>query len=131
MRLSDVKGERVFDVIADIIVPIANIAEDKKATELFTRKKLPEGMTPKSFLLQRAKEAVPALLKGHKSDLVAILSTIEGISAEQYLKTLNLTSLFKDCVDLLTDEVFKELFISAQSENSSGSASESTEARKA
>ena len=26
MRLSDIKGERVFDVIADIIDPIANIA---------------------------------------------------------------------------------------------------------
>ena len=36
--------------------------------------------------------------------------------------------LFKDCTDLLTDEVFMELFISAQSENNSGSAQESIEA---
>ena len=28
MKLSDIKGERTLDVIADIIDPIANIAED-------------------------------------------------------------------------------------------------------
>ena len=32
MRLSDIQGERVFDVIADIIDPIANIAEDDAAS---------------------------------------------------------------------------------------------------
>ena len=44
---------------------------------------------------------------------------------------LNLVKLFKDATDLLTDEAFAELFISAQGENSSGSAQESTEAPSA
>ena len=50
MRLSDIQGERVFDVIADIIDPIANIAEDNAASALFKREKLPEGMTAKEFM---------------------------------------------------------------------------------
>ena len=37
MRLSDIQGERVFDVIADIIDPIANIAEDDAASAMFRR----------------------------------------------------------------------------------------------
>ena len=37
MRLSDIKGDRVFDVIADIIDPIANIASDETASALFKR----------------------------------------------------------------------------------------------
>ena len=44
MKLSKIKGERVFDVIADIINPIANIAEDKEAAALFQRQKLPDGV---------------------------------------------------------------------------------------
>lgn len=47
MKLSDIQGDRVFDVIADIIDPIANIAEDEKASAMFQREKLPEGMTGK------------------------------------------------------------------------------------
>ena len=128
MRLSDIKGDRVFDVIADIIDPIANIASDETASALFKREKLPEGMTAKKFLMKRVRKSLPVLLKGHKSDIIAILSAIEGVSAEEYSGALNLVKLVKDCTDLLTDEAFMELFISAQSENNSGSAQESIEA---
>lgn len=127
MRLSDIKGERTLEVIADIIDPIANIAEDEEASALFKREKLPEGMTAKKFLLQKARKAAPALLKGHKRDIIAILSAIEGTSPGAYAGALNLVKLIKDTVDLLTDEAFGALFISAQSVDSSGSAQEITE----
>ena len=127
MRLSDIKGDRVFDVISDIIDLIANIASDETASALFKREKLPEGMTAKSFLLKRARKAVPALLKGHKSDIITVLSTIEGVSADDYRASLTLAKLMKDTAELMTDEAFGELFISAQSGTSSGSAQENTE----
>lgn len=130
MRLSDIKGDRVFDVIADIIDPIANIASDETASALFKREKLPEGMTAKSFLLKRARKAVPALLKGHKSDIITVLSTIEGVSADDYRESLTLAKLMKDTAELMTDEAFGELFISAQSGTSSGSAQENIEEAK-
>lgn len=129
MRLSDIQGDRVFDVIADIIDPIANIAEDDAASALFKREKLPEGMTAKAFLLKRTRAAIPALLKGHKGDIISILATIEGSSAEKYKADLSLAKLMKDATELLTDEAFGELFLSAQSENSSGSAQENTEGK--
>ena len=127
MKLSDIHGERVFDVIADIIDPIANIAEDEKASAMFRREKLPDGMTAKQFVTQRARKALPALLKGHKGDIIAILAAIEGVSADDYKGTLNLVKLTRDATELLTDEAFGELFISAQSGKSSGSAQENTE----
>lgn len=129
MRLSDVKGERTFEVIADIIDPIANIAEDEAASELFRPKKLPEGMTAKEFLLKRAKKAVPALLRGHKEDIISILAAIAGQSPKEYAEGLNLVSLVHDCTELLTDEAFTRLFISAQGTGGgkpSGSAQENT-----
>ena len=126
MRLSDIKGDRVFDVIADIIDPIANIASDETASAIFKREKLPEGMTAKEFLMERARKAVPALLKGHKSDIITVLATIEGTSADDYRASLTLAKLMQDTAELLTDEAFGELFISAQSGTSSGSAQENT-----
>ena len=130
MRLSDIKGDRVFDVIADIIDPIANIASDETASALFKREKLPEGMTSKEFVTQRARKALPALLKGHKGDIISILASIEGVSAESYKGALNLVKLMRDATELLTDEAFGALFLSAQSGKSSGSAQENTEGKE-
>lgn len=127
MRLSDIQGERVFDIIADIIDPIANIAEDDAASALFKREKLPEGMTAKAFLIKRARKSLPALFKGHKGDIIAILSAIGGVSEEQYKSELNPIKLMRDATELLTDEAFGALFLSAQSGKSSGSAQENTE----
>ena len=130
MRLSDIKGDRTLDVIAEIIDPIANIAEDEESSDMFRREKLPDGMTAKKFLMKRVRKSLPVLLKGHKADIIAILSAIDGVSADEYAGALNLVKLVKDCTDLLTDEAFMELFISAQSETNSGSAQESIEAPK-
>ena len=129
MRLSDIQGERVFDVIADIIDPIANIAEDDAASALFKREKLPDGMTVKQFATQRARKALPALLKNHKGDIIAILASIDGVSADAYKGALNLVKLTRDTVELLFDDAFTAFFLSAQSENSSGSAQENTEGK--
>ena len=130
MKLSDIQGERVFDVIADIIDPIGNIAEDEKASAMFRREKIPDGMTAKEFAMQRARKALPALLKQHKGDIIMILSAIEGVSAESYKGALNLVKLMRDATELLTDEAFGALFLSAQSGKSSGSAQENTEGKE-
>ena len=131
MKLSDVKGERTIEVVADLIDPICNIAQDENAAALFHREKLPKGVSPKDFLLQRVKKSAPRLLKDHKSDMVAILAAIEGVTPKEYESSLNLVKLLSDFVDLMTDEAFGELFISAQSKTSSGSALASTGAPKA
>lgn len=131
MRLSDIKGDRTLEVIAEVIDPICNIAEDDAAMSMFRREKLPEGMEPKKFLLARARKSLPVLLKKYKGDIIDILAAIEGVSPERYQGALNLVKLFKDATDLLTDEAFAELFISAQGETSCGSAPENTEAPSA
>lgn len=131
MKLSDVKGARTLEVIAEVIDPVANIAEDEAAEALFRREKLPEGMTAKKFLLQRVRKFLPVLLKKHKADLIAIMAAIEGTDKRDYEDSLSLIKLTRDVTDLLTDEAFGELFISAQSGTPSGSARENTEAPKA
>lgn len=110
MKLSDIKGDKVLDVIADIIVPIANIASDEKASGIFSRKPLPQGVTAKDFIVERVKGSIPALIKNHKEDLITILAAIGGVTKEEYAADLTLASLLKDFTELLTDEEFLALF---------------------
>lgn len=132
MKLSEIKGERTLDVIAELIEPIANIAGDKDTAKLFKKEKAPEGVDPREFAINRLKKGVPSLLKNHKQDVVAILAAIEGVLVSEYTKSMNLAKLARDCVELITDEEFADLFISAMpGEKNSGSASQTTEAHEA
>lgn len=111
MKLSDIKGERTLEVVADIIEPIANIAADEDAAALFKKEKLPEGKSVREFLIERLTRSLPALLKGHKHDVIRILATIEGVSPGEYGDELNLAKLLQDITELLNDEAFIALFI--------------------
>lgn len=131
MKLSDIKGDRVLDVIADIIDPIANIAQDKDVNEMFKRKAVPEGMEAREFFAERMRKGMPALLKGHKQDIIAILAAIEGVTAKQYTETLNLAKLFTDVMELVTDDAFLNFLSSSETgkgADAHGSASVSSEA---
>lgn len=104
MRLSEIRGERVFDVIADIIEPACNIATDPVASRFFKRETAPEGEDARTFALEKAKEVMPVLMRTHKSDLVAILAAVEGKDAESYMKELTMPALIKGVYEMLTDE---------------------------
>lgn len=127
MRLSDIKGDRAIDVIADLIEPVSNIATDDMSKGLFERRECPAGMTPEQFTLERIKKNAPKLLKSHKDDLVSILSTIGGIPKEQYVKDMTLASVMVDIIELFSDSEFLGFLSQAVSQNGSGSTSESTE----
>lgn len=128
MKLSDIKGDRVIDVVADLIDPVASIALDEDIT-LFKREKPPEGMDAKDFAVQKLRRGAPVLLKTHKADVVAILAAIKGVSPDEYTDGLNMLTLLRDFVELMTDSEFLDLFTSAaQTDQPSGSASGTTAA---
>lgn len=122
MRLSDVRGERALDVVADLVEPVASIASDEEAAALFRREKCPEGMTPMQFFGQRVRASLPALLRGHKADVVAILSTIEGTTPEEYEGGLTLAKLAVDVAELMNDEAFTG-FLASSGSKTEGAAS--------
>jgi electron transfer flavoprotein alpha subunit len=106
MKLSEVKGERTFEVIADLVEPIANLAEDKAVMAFFEKKQCPKGKTAREFTIERIRKALPALMRDHKDDIVLILSTIEGVTTEEYTSNLNMAKLMGDVYSLVTDEEF-------------------------
>lgn len=113
MKLSDIKGDRVFDVIADIIDPIANMVQDKDVAAMFKREAVPDGMEARDFFVKRMCKGLPVLLKGHKADIIAIMAAIEGVTPEQYAESLNFPKLFTDTMELVTDNAFLD-FLSSQ-----------------
>ncbi|MCR0429229.1 hypothetical protein MKC53_04370 [[Clostridium] innocuum] len=114
MKLSDIKGEAVFEVIANCIEPISNIVSDKTAMELFERRVVPEGTDIRAVALQRLVKGIPTLMRDHKADLVAILAAVNLQDADEYAETLTLTTLLSDLADLISDPMFTDFFMSAE-----------------
>lgn len=114
MKLSDIKGDRVLDVIADIIDPIANMVQDKDIAAMFKREAVPEGMDARDFFAKRMCKGLPVLLKGHKADIIAIMAAIEGVTPEQYAASLDFPKLFIDVMELVTDDAFLNFLSSSE-----------------
>lgn len=130
MKLSDIKGDRVLDVIADIIDPIANMVQDKDVAAMFKREAVPEGIDARDFFAKRMCKGLPVLLKGHKADIIAVMAAIEGVTPEQYAESLDFPKLFTDVMELVTDDAFLDFLSSSETgkgADAPGSASESFE----
>jgi hypothetical protein len=106
MKLSDIKGERTLEVVADLVEPIANIAQDKETAALFKKRQVPKGKTPTQFFIDRVRKSVPSLLRNHKNDMIQILATIEGTDVKDYTENLNMAKLVNDLIELFNDEEF-------------------------
>lgn len=130
MKLSDIKGDRVLDVIADIIDPIANMVQDKDVAAMFERKAVPEGIEAREFFAERMRKGMPVLLKGHKADIIAIMAAIDGVTPEQYAESLDFPKLFGDVMELVTDNALLDFLSSPETKKGAdapGSASASFE----
>lgn len=120
MKLSDIKGDRVLDVIADIIDPIANMVQDKDVAAMFKREAVPEGMEARDFFAKRMCKGLPVLLKGHKADIIAIMAAIEGVTPEQYAASLDFPKLFTDVMELVTDDALLDFLSSSETGKGAG-----------
>lgn len=108
MKLSELKGERAIEVIADLIAPITNIAEDQKNLQLFHAEKR-EGETDREAGVRDFKEKIPNLLKTHKKDVLDILCTLNDRKPEE----LSLMDIFAGAIELANDKDFQMLFLSS------------------
>ena len=108
MKLSDLKGERAIEVIADLIEPITNIALDQKNLKLFQNTPR-EGESVQELGAREIKEKMPKLLKSHKKDILAILCAVNGSNPED----LSMFDIIKGAIELANDKEFQSLFLSA------------------
>lgn len=107
MGLADIKGEACFDVFADIMGPMMNIAADKETAQFFKPHEVPEGEDPDVFKANIMKEYLPKLLKDHKQDFIAILASLDGKTPAQYTKGLTVPQLFQNVMAVFSDPMFR------------------------
>lgn len=116
MKLSEIKGQKAIEVIADIIEPATDILSD-----------------PKVKLAARSKNIAAAAsiaLKNHPAQVLRVLAVLDGEDPETYAPSL--LEIPKKLIDLLNDPEVSALFTSSdqnEAEKSSGPQSENIEDR--
>ena len=93
MKLSEIKGERALDVIADLIDPISEIFADEAIRKAAGGNKL---------------DLVKIILKGHKKSIIEILAILDGEDPKTY--EVSLISLPAKILELLNDPELASLF---------------------
>ena len=108
MKLSEIKGERAVEVIADLIEPIANIAQDYQNFRVADDYRK-EGESDQEVAIRAFKEKIPDVMKTHKQDFLNILCTINDTSREE----LSVVDIINGVINLANDKDFMSLFLSA------------------
>ena len=117
MKLSELKGEKALDVLAEIIEPAVSIMQDKDVVTN-ARKGNTLGV-------------VKAMCKSHKKEVITILAALEEQDPNTY--EVGLLTLPAKLLELLNDPEIQRLFTPAAQTSdkpSSGPVSENTKDRK-
>lgn len=115
-RLSEYKGDEALELLADLIDPVLEIMSDGEVKARLTS----------GFMAA----AVKPILKNHRKAAIEILARLNGMAADDYLKCVNLITIPKVLLELISDPDLVSLFTSAEQTDgvtSSVSASENTE----
>ena len=114
MNLSEIKGEKALNALADLIKPLGSIAKDPTFRRLIEVDRL---------------EAIEYLLRNHQKTVITILAVLNQEDPETYEP--DIFSLPVMLYEFFNDETVTKLFgLQSQSteKTSSGSVMESTEA---
>lgn len=119
MKLSEIKGEKALDMVADLIEPASKIMADEKVKKIYYSQ-------PRLKLVQY-------IIKKHKKSIIQILAILNEEDPKEYVEKITLTTLPLIVIDLLNDEDLLQLFSSQgqiTEETSSGSVMENTGAKE-
>lgn len=94
MKLTQLENEDAIDLIANIIEPLGQIAQDKKIQELLKE-------TNKLVLVQY-------ILKNHKKSIIEILAAMDGTPVEEY--HCNVITITKDLLEIVNNKELSEVF---------------------
>ena len=110
-KLSEIKGEDAMDILADLIEPLAEFAQDKTFVEMIRSG-------------ERIK-AVSYAIKTHKKAVLTVMALLEDENPDEYEPPLLRLPVM--LLELFNDPELIALFPSQQTVTSSGSATENTE----
>lgn len=120
MKLSEYKGEKALDLLADLIEPATAIMADKEISRLAKAKMPPI-------------KIVKTAIKNHKPEVIEILAILDGADPKEYAEKVTLFTLPAKLLEIFNDPDLVSLFtLQGQKTEgtSSGSATESIAANE-
>lgn len=99
MKLSEITGDRAFEVLEALIDPISVLAKDKELLDKLMKEKDIKG-------------AVKKLLKEHRQTIIEVYAILEGVEPKEY--KYNVLTFPIKLVQLLNDPELLQLFSSAE-----------------
>ena len=118
MKITDFKDEKALDLLADLLVPVSEIAQDEVIQKIVNGER-----TGKTIA-----EVAKLVIKGHTSAVMDILAALDGVPRDEY--HCNVLTLPMKVIEIFNDPDFMAFFTAQGQINSlipSGSAMESTE----
>ena len=112
MRLADIKGDKAFEVLADLLMPVTSLCADEEFVEAINRTYI---------------EGMQVALKKHPDDIKKMMAVLDLEDPETY--EITLAKIPKKFMELVNDPDVRDLFMSQgqETEDSSGSATENTQ----
>ena len=102
MKLSDIKGERSLDIIADAMELVEIMSDDERFQDLV--QEIREGDGDKALAWRALCRKMPPILRDdqYRSRMMSILASAAGVPLDQYVED---GEVLKDIFELLTSDV--------------------------
>lgn len=105
--INDIKGEKSFDVLADVMDITFTLAEDENVMKFVNRgESIPEGEDATEWGVKMIKECVPKMIREHKDALASLIAISKDMTKAKYLKEVTPQELWRDVIALFNDSTF-------------------------
>ena len=112
-KLSDIKGEKALDVLAELIEPAAEIFADPEIERVMKRKR------------SKKLDVAKVIIKNHKKAILHIMAVIDEEDPKEYSPSL--IDIPMKIIDILNDPAFSDFFASQGQKQESASSGSATE----
>lgn len=108
MKLSEIKGERSLEVIADVMELVEKLSDDKHFEKLIEALKKAKGDS--AAIRKAVCLNMPSLIRSHKDEIIAVMASAAGVDKAEYAAN---GDVLKDILELLTSDAEAMSFLAS------------------
>ena len=99
MKLSEIKGERSLEVIADCVEFVGELGEDEHFTKLISA--IQESKNDSAKMRTALCLQLPPIIRDHKKRIIELMASIQDVPEDEYAKNGNVV---RDVIELLISD---------------------------
>ena len=100
MRISDIKGERSLDFIADAMELVEKMSEDGRLDGIIDA--IQKSGEDSDAALRALCAKLPPVIRDYKAEVISLMASAAGVSREEYAEN---GEVLKDIIELLTSDL--------------------------